>query len=607
MDFASMLGNIFKREEVPMAPNPSIVKLDEGQELIMNRPQMQTPDSAMTHGPNGIFGDIYGQAGGANAEYPMGEQVQAPVVPQVPTNMNDYAMTPEMAVPRLPPEQNETVKAVADMMGVPPVPEEGTVPDPAVNQKRAQAEELAEKMQGYIDGLPENDPQRPLIEGNLESLRNEIEDGLYDDPSTGYVDRRQSQGTPEEEAADTVRENVDRAQGKKVVGYENQGNLDGPEREAVDSAVNEALDTAPDGTTKVEIPSGTIPVTKKDVEDVKKEDPAGWEKAMSWITRTFGVTGQDLARFGLLYAGSRLAGYDHQGSMSWSFEVAGTDLVERRSMEAQITQTGKYTPASIQDFHRTGDFSKLKPLGDKDGGLKIDATAPAYKKGTQELVYKATDGSGNKYYVDGKGNRYMGDVWDPEKDEGTAKDIRDGFVGNGTKVITEVTAPKKGEDAWYSGSPTADAQIAYAKVKDYSDANGIPPDGAAVSNILRGAALAAEEDYRRSGVKVTDLEPYISRQLIITTSKEAWAGAFRQPNGAPLSGEESGQLLGIVMSVVKSMDGYAEAVARTSEDAVLDVVMKDLHKDYMALPDDERKRYKGGFPEYLKKATLNPN
>ena len=591
MNFLDMLSGMFNKQPVEMAPAPSIVKAGEDEEIFVQTdvPAMGTPSSPMTHGPNGMFGDIYNKGDMPQPEtqpaHPMAG-VPATIAQKISAGLPQSAIldgnvtVPDIAPmeePVIPPEMNETVDDTARALAVPSV-EEGEVPP-----IRHHALEDLKKWRATI---PDDHKDAALADQRIAEMEEEVE--LF------YKDRK----------------------GASLIGSENQGNLTDEERVAVD----EALRTIPDESTldtdkpmavngapaKPTVGPKGATVTKADIETVKAEDPSGWEKAMSWVQKTFGINGQDLARFALLYAGSRVAGYGHGGSMSWAFEVAGQDLLDRRKISASIADSGKYTPASIEEYRKTGNVSVLKPLS-KSGNYKIDETNPDYKEGTDEPVYSVTDDAGNKFYVDRQGNRYRGKVWDG-KSKDTQDKVRESVVGSNKSIITDITKVRtKDEDPWYTGSPEADAQIAHDLFADYAAANGVPVDSAAVADVMRGAAIAAREQYKgRKGADVNSLQPFIEQQIIYRASDEPWAGALRKEDGSMLDAEEFGRLQGTVMSVVSQLPDYEKHVAKSGSAAVLSAVMKELHKDWDALSPDQKKNYRGNFYNYLQQQTLNP-
>lgn len=577
MDFANLLRGAFQREEVPMAATPSIVKLGEGESIQV------APDARRTHGPEGVFGDPYGGAvppmTGPYPQDPYGGAMPPPqgtegvVSPQqvmdqhredyafpnpmvMAQEMADKSMVPVMDDPGIPPELNETVKDTIENTGV-PAPE-------GYN-------EAVKRRQESMQGDPNRKHPRSVYPGGLKDI------------GAG----EESELTPEE--ATEVDEAVSTLPAAPLPDSA-PGTQEPPQR----FRDREGNDT---------------PVTREQVEQVAAEDPSGFSKAMSWIKKTLGVSGQDLARFATLYAGSRLAGYDHQGSMSWSFEVAGEDLVRRRTMHATMANTGKYTPASLEKFRKTGDFSTLKAAADGKG-TQINYTAPKFASDGSTVVYPAKLANGTQVHVTKDGQTYTGFVTDPE-DEDSNKELYEKYEGRVAAIGAEMTKSPSGKNApppWYTGSTTADAAIATEFALDFALENGIPPDSAAFGNITRGAYEQARRWAQATGNQVNSIQPFLDQQKVYVTSDQAWAGALKDRNGQKLDIEKFGQLSNSIMQQLSESPQFAEVAKNADQGTMISWAMKALHDDFVALPADQRKSYenKGGFYAYLQEATLNP-
>lgn len=610
-NFLDAIGNIFQFGEVPMRKQPSVVKLGEGEELVMDT----GPNAPMTHGPNGLFGDTYGGGDMPHPDQmpPTPEETMAahreqyampnPLVmqeeladAQMPNGPALGELSPQMEVPPMPsidPELNETVQEIAGQDGVPP-PE---------GYEEYQDEDGNTKIR-RIEGVPA-DPQDPHRDG-------------YGMPATKPDDR-----SP---AAENGKRTAVEAWSLREHGSRNPAGLESPltEEEAaeVDAAVS-GMPTAPDpdalpdvDTTppvRIKTPDGNeVEVTQETVQQVAEEDPTGFSKAMGWITRTFGVTGQDLAKFAALYAGSRLAGYDHQGSMSWSFEVAGTDLQERRKLHTTMANSGKYTPASLEEYNKTGDFSKLKAVSDPKNQVKVDRTSPKLTRDGSKVVYPATLPNGSKVHVDANGNPYSGFVKDPEDPESN-RELYEEYEPKVASIAKELTDPGIGKDgkklpSWYSGSETVDAALATEFALAWAIEEGIPPNSAAFGNIVGGAYQQARRWAQASGETVTSIQPFLDQQKVYITSSDAWAGALQNPDGSKLDVEQFGQISNNLMGVLAQDKLFEEAAKRASKGTMLSWAMKALYADYEALPEEQKAVYakQGGFKGFLEEATLNP-
>ena len=140
---------------------------------------------------------------------------------------------------------------------------------------------------------------------------------------------------------------------------------------------------------------------------VKKAGSDGKDKvdeAEGWLAETFGglFDAQELKRMAILYAGSRLLGNSHAGSLNWAAEGYLDRVSAHEANVQKLIEKGEYTPASIQNFKKTKDYSVLiktgtpiSPTGTKKTwytpeGKRIQAEK--YKTGKDSYVWSADGG-----------------------------------------------------------------------------------------------------------------------------------------------------------------------------------------------------------------------
>ena len=131
-------------------------------------------------------------------------------------------------------------------------------------------------------------------------------------------------------------------------------------------------------------------------------------KATNFLESIFGnlFNKNELKRMAIMYLGSRLLGYDHGGSLNFAVKnyVARVDSLEASRIKfSQSAQAKNYEPASVAEYVKTGDYSKLIPLGNqvyRQGNYKT-----WYNKvtGQKMVVEEVHVGTGDKKQV-----RYMG-------------------------------------------------------------------------------------------------------------------------------------------------------------------------------------------------------
>lgn len=348
------------------------------------------------------------------------------------------------------------------------------------------------------------------------------------------------------------------------------------------------------------------------VDQVAKEDPKGLGKAMTWMNDLFGITGKDLTRFAVLYAGSRIAGYGHGDSMGWAFGSAMNNVDTRSQYSQKLTEGGKYTPASISEFKRTGDPAVLKPTKSSTGPKKVDWTKPMYtEKG--DPVYKATLSDGTTQWISTSGAVYVGPVKDMGKPEERRKLIDD-YVPHASKTIEDIiklgggfetdSKGRGGNPNWKISTTEASGQ-AMEMIIDKISRSGqkFSPSSAYYTSIIGSATRDAWRD-AKLGKEVTSIIPYIEAQFIYATSSEPWAKSL-MIDGERLDTE---QWIDLKARVVQANGAEVEeAFKNHDESAVIDAIMSVHYDNFMNLPQEKRDQYaksdgKGssGFNAYMK-------
>ena len=329
--------------------------------------------------------------------------------------------------------------------------------------------------------------------------------------------------------------------------------LEGKSQELVKDDQTEALDPA---VPTIEGVSATTPDTKpsaaqvaaevKKVDDgsaagtkpgeaeaaVKKAGSDGTdkvEKAEGWLAETFGglFDTQELKRMAILYAGSRLLGNSHAGSLNWAAEGYLDRVSTHEANVQKLIEKGEYTPASIQNFKKTKDYSVLiktgtsiAPTGTKETwytpeGKRIQAEK--YKTGKDSYVWSADGGrtaipsawhqdasrvKNTDEYNDRviKESNYLAERL-TEIDESSGNKIVSGSVKGGDRKTTYVTGLRPKDAA--------------SQVARWAAANGIDVGSAEgyARQAWEMAVADAQADPDRK-TKPSDLRPYLNQLKI---------------------------------------------------------------------------------------------
>jgi len=119
-----------------------------------------------------------------------------------------------------------------------------------------------------------------------------------------------------------------------------------------------------------------------------------------WFKESFQqmFNGPELARMAMVYAGARVLGYDHGGSLNYSMKNylkrVDSNLASAKAFSLTDKARDDYTEASLKEYAKTGDRNKLMP---KTGKLAMKQTSgSAYLRGVGK-VQKYKDANGVEY------------------------------------------------------------------------------------------------------------------------------------------------------------------------------------------------------------------
>lgn len=122
-------------------------------------------------------------------------------------------------------------------------------------------------------------------------------------------------------------------------------------------------------------------VSAKAVEDSgNKATPEQKKTAMTFMEDVFGdlFDKKELARMAVMYVGSRLMGYSHEGSLGWAAKnyLKRVDASTAAAEKFAIDNVGKFTTKSLEGYKKNKDLTTLVPLG-----------KPVNPTGTKEMWY----------------------------------------------------------------------------------------------------------------------------------------------------------------------------------------------------------------------------
>ena len=273
-------------------------------------------------------------------------------------------------------------------------------------------------------------------------------------------------------------------------------------------------------------------------EAAAKADPSKLDKAKGFFKDAFSdlFDGKELARMALMYVGSRALGYSHGGSLNWAAKQYTARLEAKQDSINELVKSGKYTPASIQQYKETGDISVLRapgtpaqPLGNfkafyKDG-KKI--RAQEFKVGDAK-VWQTADGRA----VDSSFHE------DPSVVRGTpeySKRIKDDtklYTGMVTDLRTQFGTTPGGRDKADTYATELAPSVAGGKISKWALDNNVPAEY--MGSIVENAYHAAIEHGRATGDKVRDLTPFLEEQYVAAQVGDT--SLFKNEDGKTIDG-----------------------------------------------------------------------
>ena len=332
------------------------------------------------------------------------------------------------------------------------------------------------------------------------------------------------------------------------------------------------------------------------VAEGKKQPPAMIEKAKGFFKDAFSdlFDGKELARMAIMYAGSRALGYSHGGSLNWAAKQYVGRLDAKQTALNDLIKSGKYTPASIEAYKKSGDIGDLQAPGITPKALGNFKTF--FSPQGQQVRAEEYDLDGAKVWMTPDGRR-VNAQWSEDKSlvPGT-KEYSD-RIKNDSKQYGDMISGLRGQFGTIDKENNVYAtelvpEVAGNKVAKWAIENKIPPEY--MGSIVEGAYHAAIADAQESGRKVRDLTPYLNAQFV--SAQVGDVDLFKDKSGKVVSGRKVQQAITNIQSLVPN----------TSTTAIIQAA----RGRWNALPQEERDRLnkqagpgESGFLLYIQKET----
>ena len=301
--------------------------------------------------------------------------------------------------------------------------------------------------------------------------------------------------------------------------------------------VSDVVTNAVDGANVVGEPEA--PVT-----DPKELETAGAQvggrqkqEAMGAVREAFGdlFDKKELIRMAIVFAGAMATGASPGRALAISGQMYLGRLDAKHTGAQKLAAGGKYTPASIEAFKKSGDIGSLVPTGSPME--ETGETKEFFGKGGKKIGRKVKVGD-NTFWVDQNGKNIDPYEFseDPSRVEGNPKyDARvkavTGDLKDSLKGLHETFDKPEGQD--FAKTDIIPA-VQAGKIADWAIKNDVDPSK--MAGLVESAYHDAINDKRADGSRVRDLTPYLE-QLVIRQQLPGSADLFKSKaddgEGAP--------------------------------------------------------------------------
>ena len=246
---------------------------------------------------------------------------------------------------------------------------------------------------------------------------------------------------------------------------------------------------------------------------------------------------EELTKQAIMYLGSRALGFSHGGSLR---HAAGSYLkgIQGKADAAKAQKAAQAKrQQGLEDFKTKETFKAgldIKKQQIKDGQIKVDRSKPTLVQGPdgkQKKVFVATDGAGNKTFVDAQNNPVDATKYesDPYKVKGTKEyrqrigDYRS-ITAKQLKEAQERIGSFKPEDGETQYTTNILPQAASGEIAKWAVNSGVEPEE--LGGLVESAYTEAVNYSRASGKKAGDITPFLN-QLVIRKSAGANESLFQ--------------------------------------------------------------------------------
>ena len=307
--------------------------------------------------------------------------------------------------------------------------------------------------------------------------------------------------------------------------------------------------------------------------------------------------GKELARMAIMYLGSRMMGYSHNGSLRFAGQnyIKRVDAKENALNKFATDNVGKFTAESLQKYKETGDLSAL-----------VSVAEPATLTGQDEVYYDPDSGRsftvlqykrGDNTYLSADGGS---SIFDPSKYHKGTKDQYDSAFNSYSKTIADDLKEMQGRWGTFKdkeGATQYSTDIVSGtegrKIAEWANKNGV--DQARIGGLMQQAYRDAVNEAQASGGKTrpSTLVPYLNSLII--REKTGTPGLFVTNPDAVVKGAQpvfvAGEHMAAANKSILSLSGLSTDLNDKRNIDKLNNFWTYAQSQWDNLDDDVRKQY----------------
>ena len=300
--------------------------------------------------------------------------------------------------------------------------------------------------------------------------------------------------------------------------------------------------------------------TKTAVTGAGNQGKQNVKKAESFLSELFGdlIDKKELGRMAVMYAGSRLLGGSHIGSLGWAaknyINRIDTKAANINKTAATLLSKGKHTTASIAAYKKSGNMGDLILIGTPINSTGEDKYFFHPKLKKKVLAYKYKQGDNIFWSVDG-GKSKIPTTWTTDgMSVRTSKDYQ-AYVAKVVPMLTGILKDDKDQYDKDKVTRSSDGKVTkttYRTALNITNAAGAASKWAADNNIpadelgpivSRAYRMAINQAGGENKTKPTSLLPYLNALKI--RADTGVPGLFTQGTGAEIKNMDAAKVNGL--------------------------------------------------------------